>query len=122
MDPLSDKSLASNWTAAISTLVSLNDTEDNMKLKFYPSPVRDNFTIESSGIIKTMEMYDSQGKLLDRIDLNSEVYKLDMNSCHSGIYMIREITQEGSFISKIIKNKSYILLNNNPINLLFIGI
>lgn len=103
VDPLSDNCLASNWTASTSTIVSVNDTEDNMKLKFYPSPVRDNLTIESSGIIKTLEVYDYQGKLRHRIDINSGVYKLDMNSCPAGIYMIRVITKDGSFMHKVIK-------------------
>jgi len=37
-------------------------------------------TIESSGTIKIVELFDFQGRLIRKIDLNSAIYKLDMSS------------------------------------------
>jgi hypothetical protein len=103
IDPLSDNSLASNWTASTSTIVSVNDTEDNMKLKFYPSPVRDNLTIEFSGTIRILELFDFQGRSIRKTEVNSGIYKLDMSACSQGIYLIRVVTQDGSYMHKIIR-------------------
>jgi hypothetical protein len=103
IDPSSDNSIATNWTASTNTIVSVKETENSKRLKFYPTPVKDNLTIESSGIIKIVELFDFQGRLIKKIDINSEIYKLDMSSCSQGIYMIMVISPEGNFIRKIIK-------------------
>jgi hypothetical protein len=104
IDPLSDNSVAFNWSASTNTITSVSETENNIRLKFYPTPVKDNLTIESSGIIKSVELIDFQGKSLQKIDINSGIYKLDMRSCSQGIYLIRVITPGGNFMQKIIKN------------------
>ena len=103
LDPLSDNSLPSNWTASTSTIVSVKDTEDNLKLKFYPSLVRDNLTIESSGIIRNLELFDFQGKSIRKSEVNTGIYQLDMSACPQGIYLLRIVTPDGSYMHKIIK-------------------
>lgn len=102
-DPLSDNSIATNWTLSTNTIVSVKETENSMNLKFYPSPVKDNLTVESSGTIKILELFDFQGKLMRKISVDSETYNLDMSSCSQGIYIIHVITRDRNFIQKIIK-------------------
>ncbi len=102
-DPLSDNSLASNWTASTNTIVSVKENENNVNLRFYPSPVRDILTIESAVTIKTVKLYDFQGRLLQNKDVNSTSCKLDMSSCSHGMYLVQLITRGGNFIQKIIK-------------------
>jgi hypothetical protein len=103
IDPLSDNSLASNWRLSTNTLLSVNDAESISKLKFYPTPVKDILTIESSEIMKLVELIDFQGRMLKRIDVSSELYKLDMTSCHQGIYLIRITTSDRKYVQKIFK-------------------
>ena len=74
-----------------------------MKLKFYPSPVRDNLTIEFSGTIRILELFDFQGRSIRKTEVNSGIYKLDMSACSQGIYLIRIVTQDGSYMHKILK-------------------
>jgi hypothetical protein len=102
-DPDSDNSIATNWTASTNTIVSVQETENSKRLKFYPTPVKDNLTIESSTAIKIVELFDFQGRLIRKIEVNSEVYKLDMSNCSQGIYMIMVISPDGNFVQKIIK-------------------
>jgi hypothetical protein len=104
IDPYSDNSVPSNWIASTNTITAVGETEINTNLKFYPTPVNDNLSIEYSGTIKNVELLDIQGKSIRKIDLNSGNYKLDMSSCSTGIYLIRVVTPEGSFMKKIIKN------------------
>lgn len=103
IDPLSDNSIGTNWIASTNALVSIEDTEINPELKFYPTPVKDNLTIESSANINVLQLFDFQGRLLRNINVNSETYNLDMSSCSPGQYLIELITTDGSFVQKIIK-------------------
>jgi hypothetical protein len=103
IDPFSDNSIASNWTASQNLILSVKETENNMNLKFYPTPVTNNLTIESSATIKTVELFDFQGILIRKIVINSGIYKLDMSSCSQGLYLVHVITPAGSFMQKIIK-------------------
>lgn len=102
-DPLSDNSLATNWTASRNTIVSIEYTENSMTLKVYPTPVRDYLTVESSETIRIIELFDFQGRLLRKVDINSEIYNLNMSSYSGGIYMIRVITTGRNYIQKVIK-------------------
>ena len=104
IDPFSDNSIPSNWIASTNSITSVSETENNTNLKFYPTPVKGNLSIEYSGTIKSVELLDIQGKSIRKIDINSGNYKLDMSSCSQGIYLIRVITPDGNFIQKIIKN------------------
>jgi hypothetical protein len=103
IDPLSDNSLPSNWRLSTNTILSVNKEESPGKLKFYPSPVKDMLTIESPEIIKTIALIDFQGRVLKRIEINSELYKLDMSFCPQGIYLIQIFTPAGNYVQKILK-------------------
>jgi hypothetical protein len=103
IDPLSDNSLPSNWRLSTNTILSVDKTESPVKLKFYPSPVKDILTIESSGIIKSIELIDFQGRVLKRVDINSGIFKLNMSSCPQGIYLIQIFTPDGNYVQKILK-------------------
>ena len=88
-DPLSDNSIATNWTASTNTIVSVKETENGMTLRLYPTPVRDNLTIEYPGTIRIVELYDYQGRQIRKIIVDSGNYILDMSPLSRGIYMIR---------------------------------
>jgi hypothetical protein len=103
IDPLSDNSNPSNWTASTTTIVSVREKEYSHGLKLYPTPVKDYLTIESSSMLKTVELFDSHGKTLFITQLNTHLYNLNMSSCSRGFYMVRVITTEGSTVRKIIK-------------------
>lgn len=103
-DPLSDNSVASNWTVSSNTLVSVNETGISQTLRFYPLPVRDILTIEFDGIIKSMELFDFQGRLIHKAVVSSGIFNFDMNAYPRGIYLINIHTTEGNFSHKIVKN------------------
>jgi hypothetical protein len=102
-DPLSDNSVATNWTLSSNTIVSVPETGNSSKLSLYPLPVVSDLTIEFAGTVKTLELFDSQGRLIRKTYPGSGMFTLDMNSCSPGIYLVRLITPEGSFIRKVVK-------------------
>jgi hypothetical protein len=102
-DPLSDNSVATNWTLSSNTIVSVEETENSTKLKLYPLPVVSDLSIEFAGTVKALELFDSQGRLIRKTYPGSGMFNLDMSSCSPGIYLVRMITPEGSFIRKVVK-------------------
>jgi hypothetical protein len=102
-DPLSDNSIATNWNVSMNELVSVNETAIDPDLKIYPTPVKESLTIESSEELKTLELFDFQGRLLKRINVDSRNYYLDMSSCPRGLYMIRITSGNRNFVRRIVK-------------------
>jgi hypothetical protein len=84
-------------------LLSVRESVNNMMLKVYPTPVKENLSIESSVTIKTVELFDFQGRLIKRINIDSENYYLNMSSYPKGIYMLHVITRDKNFVRKVIK-------------------
>ncbi len=102
-DPLSDNSIAASWTASTNILLSTPESEHNQGLRIYPTPVKNNLTIESSLAVSTLLLFDFQGRLIKSIDINSAIYIFDMSSFPSGIYIIQLKSAEGNFVQKIVK-------------------
>jgi hypothetical protein len=103
IDPLSDNSVASNWRLSTNTVLAVSKTESRAKLKFYPLPVKDLLTIESSEVIKSVELIDYQGRVLKQIDVNTGLYILDMSKCSRGVYLIQISAPGGIYVQKILK-------------------
>lgn len=103
IDPLSDNSIAANWTASTNLLLTVRESENNLLLKVYPTPVKENLSIESSVTIKTVELFDFQGRLIKRINIDSGNYSLNMSYYLKGIYMLHVITRDKNIVRKVIK-------------------
>jgi hypothetical protein len=95
--------VATNWTLSSNTIVSVVETENSLKLNLCPLPVVSVLTIEFAGTVKTLELFDSQGRMIRKTYPGHGTFTLDMNSCSPGIYLLRLMTPEGSFIRKVLK-------------------
>ena len=102
-DPLSDNSIAANWTLSSNKIVSVNETESSPELKLYPLPVATALTVEFAGTVKILELFDSQGRLIRKTYPGSGMFNLDMSTCSPGLYLVRLITSGGSYIRKVVK-------------------
>lgn len=103
-DPALDNSLAESWTASNATLVlSDNNIPAEIALRLYPNPVRDILIIQADREIKLVSLSDLQGRLLVTENVNKENYELDMSGFNSGTYIIRIVTVDNTYTSKILK-------------------
>jgi hypothetical protein len=84
-------------------VLSSPEIEFNKGYKIFPTPVKDNLTIESTGNVKSLELFDFQGRRLRDIEINSTTYQLDMSSFTPGIYIIQLKSADGNFVQKIAK-------------------
>lgn len=82
--------------------IRVND-ENSAEIKVYPNPVSDSFSIKLSKNFKAEEVkiFDTTGRLIRSASYqNDKVYVSDLPS---GIYFIKIKTNQGDYISKIIK-------------------
>jgi hypothetical protein len=99
-DPLSDNSIAANWTATGTSIVPIEDKE---WLTLYPTLVRDYLVIEAKGMINSLQLFDIQGRLIKSININASSYYLDMTTYARGIYLVKVIGSQGNFVKKIVR-------------------
>ena len=84
-----------------SGLLSLKDVKlDNFKV-VYPNPTSSNINIQTSLVIKSLEVYDMQGRLLDTIIGNKKSF--DFSGKSNGVYFLKINTDSGSMMEKVIK-------------------
>ena len=102
-DPLSDNSVAANWRASTNIVLSSPDPELISGLRIYPTPVKNNLTIEYGGQIISLELFDFQGRIVRSLEVNSTTYNLNMSSFSPGIYIIKLKSEGGNIVKKIVK-------------------
>lgn len=91
---------------ANTTFATLSNSEyelDN-SISLYPNPVRDIFSVKAKNVIKSVSLFDVQGRLLQtRINSESEI-ELDISTRSKGVYFVKILTEKGIKVEKIIKN------------------
>lgn len=74
-------------------------------ISIYPNPVKDsvNVTIKDNAIIKSIELFDIQGRLLQTQIINEIQTELNISSKPNGIYFIKINTDRGTKVEKLVK-------------------
>lgn len=82
----------------------VNPVLDNI-ISIYPNPTNDvvNITVKDNSIIKTIELFDIQGRLLQTQLVNNITSELNLSSRANGMYFIKITTDLGSKVEKLIK-------------------
>jgi Secretion system C-terminal sorting domain len=69
----------------------------------FPNPTNGNVNINSKFNIKSVELYDLQGRILETVLENSSSSTIDISERQKGIYFLKITTDEGSKVEKIMK-------------------
>ncbi|HEY0046912.1 MAG TPA: T9SS type A sorting domain-containing protein, partial [Flavobacterium sp.] len=89
---------------AITTVASLGVGQfDASMVAIYPNPTKNLVTITSDNFIKTVGLYDLQGRLLDSHNIDSVDFAMDISSRSRGIYLLKIETTAGIKTEKLIK-------------------
>ncbi len=74
-------------------------------ISIYPNPVKDMLTIaiKDNSTIKTIELYDIQGRLLQTQLVNDVHSELNVSSRANGMYFIKINTDKGTKVEKLVK-------------------
>ena len=74
--------------------------ENDIQVNIFPNPTTDKVTIECAGM-SLIEVYTAEGKLVQRIQVDSDACQLD--GLENGVYMLRIRTGEEVLTRKVIK-------------------
>jgi uncharacterized repeat protein (TIGR01451 family) len=72
-------------------------------VKVYPNPAKNNININCNSTIKSMQLFDVQGRLLTVKLVNETQSNLDISSYANGVYFIKILSEKGQKTEKIIK-------------------
>ncbi len=75
----------------------------DVTINMYPNPTSSLVNIKAENTIKSTELYDVQGRLIQINKSDSNEVVLDISIYNSGIYFIKVTTDFGSQIKKIVK-------------------
>ena len=72
-------------------------------VKIYPNPTTNALNIETVSNLKSIDLYDVNGRILEINKLNHNRAVFDFSKYKSGLYFVKITTEDGSKIEKIIK-------------------
>ena len=72
-------------------------------VKIYPNPTTNVLNIETVSNLKSIDLYDVNGRILEINKLNHNRAVFDFSKYKSGLYFVKITTEDGSKIEKIIK-------------------
>lgn len=79
---------------------------ENVKVSIYPNPSNGLFTIESNtSEVKNIIVTDVNGKLIEKLNTQSQTQTLDIRKYDDGVYFIKVGTLYGDKTMKVIKSK-----------------
>lgn len=73
-------------------------------ISIYPNPAKNNVNIHCNNTIKTIELYDVQGRVLQSQVIDSQSSTMDISSKSKGVYFLKVVTEKGIKVEKLVKN------------------
>ena len=77
--------------------------ETDASISIYPNPTIGNVNIKCNNNIKSVQLYDVQGRLLQTNLVNENQTLLDISNHSSGVYFLKIVSDKGIGVHKIVK-------------------
>lgn len=92
-------------TSVGSTTLSASDIiKGKEPVNIYPNPTKGDVNINSDSKIRSVEIYDLQGRIIQKQNMNSEKAIISIHNNASGMYIFKIKTEKEAVIKKVIKN------------------
>ena len=101
IDPDLDNGFPEHWMASNETVVSEKEFHWEGELTIFPNPVHDIMIIEADTEIRSLSLFDIQGRLLMTIDMNGTTAEVDISQFMKGTYILK-ITSSGKIYTRLI--------------------
>ncbi|AWH83783.1 hypothetical protein HYN59_01040 [Flavobacterium album] len=79
------------------------DFEKDNSIKVYPNPAKTILNITADNTVRSIELYDMQGRLLETGIINDVSTTIDMAARASGIYFVKVTTDKGVKVENVIR-------------------
>lgn len=96
--------IATNDYETTFQLLSNPDVAIDNSISIYPNPAKNNVNIHCNNTIKTIELYDVQGRVLQSQVIDSQSSTMDISSKSKGVYFLKVVTEKGIKVEKLVKN------------------
>ena len=84
--------------------VGLNETRDISQFTHvFPNPAKEEVNINCGYKIRSLQMFDEQGKRLLEKEVNAYNYQINLENYPTGTYLIKVLTNSGQATKKVIK-------------------
>ena len=77
--------------------------EVDNSVSIFPNPANNEVTIKADNKIKSIQLYDVQGRIIMTRLMDDLESKLDLSSYSKGIYFVKIITEKGAQVQKLLK-------------------
>jgi hypothetical protein len=82
--------------------LSVGEAEDH-SVAIWPNPAYSIVNITAASAIKSVQLFDVQGRLLQVVDADADSASVDISAKQSGVYFVKVISDKGTAVQKIIK-------------------
>ncbi len=94
--------ITNEYTTTVSENLNVGDLQNaKAQIKLSPNPATDYFQLNSKEMIKKVEVFDSNGRLMKTFMGDTPQYSI--TSLKEGVYMVKVYTNEGIAKEKLIK-------------------
>lgn len=77
--------------------------DNNQWVSIYPNPTSNRVQIQSEIELKSVELYDVQGRLLIANEVQGKQAVIDISNQNAGLYLLKVVSDQGTVLKKIMK-------------------
>ncbi len=103
IDPGLDNSLPEHWIASKETVVSKKEFHWDSEPTVFPNPAHDILIVEANNKIRSISLFDIQGRLLRTIEINGLTGEVDISHFRKGTYILKITSSEKIYTRLIVK-------------------
>jgi hypothetical protein len=100
-DPAKDNNDPANWVATSNSIVYDIQLPSDESLIIYPNPAKYQVHIKMTSAIKTIQLFNVEGKILRSVNPGSNEYDLDISDFSTGMYFIRVVSARDCLFRKL---------------------
>jgi hypothetical protein len=95
--------IATNTATSVFQLLKTTQFEIDNSVRISPNPAQNVITVKANGNIKTIQLFDAQGRVIEVKRIDAVQSDIDISNYARGIYFLKVATQKGTKSEKIIK-------------------
>jgi hypothetical protein len=101
-DPVLDNNDPSNWMTSNGSIVSVDVPLSDQPVIVYPNPATDNVRIKTATIIKAIQLYNAEGKIIQLVNPDKSECEINLSAFTPGIYYIKVISTFNTTVHKLV--------------------
>ncbi len=84
--------------------LSVGEFQLDETIQLYPNPTQNKININASTVIKSVQIFDVQGRIIMTKIADNSAVSLDLSQYANGVYLIKINREKGSVLEKVIKH------------------